>query len=181
MRASIFSISVLNALAAIATPMWSAESVSGAVVSRLCEHVKARKIMHVDRSEPEIIWSDGAMFEIAKSFPRELDELLATPTATRDLRPILKRMVPNAEQGWQEAKIVRPGRGPEHAAIQSRDGKLIVEVASPYFAYLHGRYPGARIWLKDPLNPVLFMVDATLRGAVMPIAKAASTKSSQPK
>jgi hypothetical protein len=173
MRASTFSISLLVALAAMAAPMSSAESVSGAVVSRLCEHVKARKIMYVDRSQPEIIWSDGAMFEIARTFPRELEQLMAAPTATRDLRLILKRMVPDAEQGWQEAKIIRSGRGQERAAIQSRDGKLTLEVASPYFSYLHGRYPGARIWIKDRLNAVLFIVDGTLRGSVMPLAQPA--------
>ena len=143
---------------------------SDSVVARLCQHVKARKIMHVDRSQPEIIWSDGAMFEIAHTFPRELQELIATPTSTRDLRLILKRMSPDPAQGWQEAKIIKSARGQEHAVIQSGDGKVTLNVASPYFDYVHERYPSARIWVKDRLNAVLFTLDGTLRASVMPLA-----------
>jgi hypothetical protein len=150
--------------------------VSGSVVARLCQHAKARKTMQVDRSQPEIIWSDGAMFEIARTFPRELQELITNPTLTRDLRPILKRMSPDPAQGWQEAKIVKAGRGQEHAEIESKDGQLTLRVASPYFDYVHGRHPGARIWVKDRLNAVLFIVDGTLRAAVMPIAGPASAR-----
>lgn len=171
---STFLIPLILALTAIVASGFGAESVSGDVVSRLCQHVKARKIMHVDRGQPEIIWSDGAMFEVAKTFPRELEALIAAPTVTRDFQPMLKRMVPDPEQGWQEARIVRSGRGQEHAVVQSKDGKLSLEVASPYFNYLHARYPGARIWIKNPLNAVVFMADKTVRALVMPIAKPAT-------
>ena len=176
MRRSIYFVSVLVALVLMAAPVSRADSVSGSVVARLCQHAKARKIMHVDRSQPEIIWSDGAMFEIARTFPRELQELIANPTSTRDLRLILKRMSPDPAQGWQEAKIVKAGRGQEHAMIESRDGKVTLRVASPYFDYVHDRYPAARISIKDRLNAVLFIVDGTLRAAVMPIAGPASAR-----
>ena len=176
MRRSIYFVSVLVALALFTGQVSGADSVSGSVVARLCQHVKARKIMYVDRSQPEIVWSDGAMFEIARTFPRELQELIASPTSSRDLRLILKRMSPDPAQGWQEAKILKSGRGQEHAEIQSRDGKITLRLASPYFDYVHDRYPGARIWIKNHLNAVLFLVDGTLRASVMPIAGPASAR-----
>ena len=176
MRRPIYFVPVRVALALIAASLSGADSVSGSAVTRLCQHVKARKIMYVDRSQPEIIWSDGAMFEIARTFPRELQELIASPTSTRDLRLILKRMSPDPAQGWQEAKIVKLGRGQERAVVESGDGKLTLHVASPYFDYVHERYPGARLWIKDPLNAVLFIVDGTLRASVMPIAGPASAR-----
>jgi hypothetical protein len=176
MHRSIYSVPVLVVLAFLAAPLSGADSVSDSVVARLCQHVKARKIMQVDRSQPEIIWSDGAMLETARTFPRELQELITNSTSTRDLRLILKRMSPDPAQGWQEAKIIKTGRGQEHAVIQSRDGKITLNVASPYFDYVHGRYPGARLWVKDRLNAVLFIVDGTLRATVMPIAGPAGAR-----
>ena len=176
MRRSIYFVPVLVALALVASQVSGADSVSDSVVARLCQHVKARKIMHVDRSQPEIIWSDGAMFEIARTFPRELEGLIAKPTSTRDLGPIVKRMSPDPAQGWQDAKIVKSGRGQEHATIQSADGKVTLQVASHYFDYLHERYPRARVWIKGNLNAVLFVVDGTLRASVMPIAGTASAR-----
>ena len=176
MRRSIYFVPVLVALVLAAGPVSGADSVGGSVVARLCQHVKARKVIYVDRSQPEIIWSDGAMFEIAKTFPRELQELIASPTSARDLRLILKRMSPDPAQGWQEAKIIKAGRSQEHAVIQSRDGKVTLHVASPYFDYVHERYPGARIWIKSHLDAVLFLVDGTLRASVMPIAGPAGAR-----
>jgi hypothetical protein len=170
MRGCPFLVPVFFALIVMVPPVSHAVSVSGAVVSRLCEHVKARKTIYVDRSQPEIIWSDGAMFEVAKAFPRELEELMAAPTGKPDLRLILKRMVPDPEKGWQEAKVVRSGRGQDRAVVESRDGRLTLDVASPYFGYLDARHPRARIWIKDRLSAVVFMVDGTLHGAVMPMA-----------
>jgi hypothetical protein len=170
MHRSIYFVPVIVALAFMEAQVSGADSVSASALARLCEHVKGRKIMYVDRSQPEIIWSDGAMFEIARTFPRELQELIANPTSTRDLRLILKRMSPDPAQGWQEAKIVKSGRGQEHAVIQSGDGKVTLHVASPYFNYVHERYPRARIWTRSKLDAVLFVVDGTLRASVMPIA-----------
>ena len=170
MRASIFFVSVTVALGPISSWMSAAEASAGAV-SRLSQHVKARKILYVERSQGEIIWSDGAMYEITKTVPRELETLLAPAKGGPDMRGILNRFTPKPEQGWQEAKIVRSGRGEEPAVIQSKDGQHTLEVASAYFDYLHERYPKARFWLKDRLSPVVLMVDGSVRGMVMPLAK----------
>lgn len=174
MRRLFFSTPVLVVLALGAGQVSGADSVSGSVVSRLCQHVKARKVLHVDRGQPEIIWSDGAMFEIARTFPREVQELIASSTSTRDLWPVVKRMSPDPAQGWLGAKIVKSGRGQERAVVESTDGKVTLHVASPYFEYLYGRYPNARIWIKSRLNAVLFVVDGNLRASVMPLAMPAS-------
>ena len=170
MRASICFISVTVALGAISSLMSAAEASAG-VVSRLSQQVKARKIMYVDRSQGEIIWSDGAMYEITKTVPRELEALLVAPTGSPDMRLILNRFMPKPEQGWQEARIVRSGRGQKPAVIQSKDGQHTLDVAPAYFDYLHERYPNARLWIKDRLAPVVLMVDGAIRGMVMPLAK----------
>ena len=168
------TILVLVSIAPGAVLVQAAADVSSGVVSRLSEHVKARKTLYVDRTGPEMIWSDGAMYEVAKTVPRELETLLAPAKGGPDMRAIMKRFTPNPEQGWQEAKIVRSGRGQEPAVIESRDGQHTLDVASPYFDYLHGRYPQARLWIKDRLSPVVLMVDGSVRGMVMPMASSKS-------
>jgi len=85
-------------------------------------------------------------------------------------------MTPDPAQGWQNAKILKTGRGQDHAVVQSADGEVTLSVASPYFDYVHARYPGARIWVKDRLSAVLFVVDGSLRAAVMPIAGPATAR-----
>ena len=171
MRASTFLLLII-ALGAISQV--SAAEVSAGVVSRLSEHVKTRKTLYVDRTGPEMIWSDGAMYEVTKSVPRELEALLAPAKGGPDMQAIMKRFTPQAEQGWQEAKIVRSGRGQEPAVIESKDGQHTLDVAAPYFDYLHGRYPKARLWLKDRLSPLVFMVDGNVRAMVMPMASSKS-------
>ena len=170
MSRRLFPTVFIFALAAVTTHGLASDSVSAAATSRLCQHVKQRKTVYVDKTKPEIIWSDGAMFEMARTFPRELQELIATPTETRDMHPTLARMSGKTEEGWQDAKGPRSSRSQEPAVIESADGKITVRVASPYFNYLHERYPKAQLRVKGALNPVLFVVDGTVRAAVMPIA-----------
>jgi hypothetical protein len=175
MRESFFATMLIFVLGAVSARVLGSDSVSSGVVTRLCQHVKERKVMLVDRGQAEIIWSDGAMFEIARTFPRELQELQSAPTAVRDLRPVVTRMSANVTEGWQDAKIIRSGRGQEHAVVESKDGKVTARLASPYFDYLHERYPAARIRIKSSMDPVLFVVDGTLRGSIMPIRTAERT------
>jgi hypothetical protein len=111
------------------------------------------------------------MYEITKTVPRELEALLAPAKGGPDMRGILNRFTPKSEQGWQEAKIVRSGRGEEPAVLQSNDGQHTLDVASAYFDYLHERYPNAHLWIKDRLAPVVLTVDGNTRGMVMPMAK----------
>jgi hypothetical protein len=169
MRASTI-LSVIVALGAISSAGSAAEASAGAV-SRLTEQMKTRKNIYVDRTGPEMIWSDGAMYEVTKSVPRGLEASLAPAKGGPDMRAILARFTPKAEQGWQEAKIVRSGRGQEPAVIESKDGKHTLDVASAYFDYLHERYPKARLWIKDRLTPVVFVVDGNVRAMVMGLAK----------
>src|SRR5262245_54125237 len=140
MRSCIFSAALVFALAAVVS-LSASDGASASTTSRLCQHVKERKRMIVDSSKPDIIWSDGAMFEMARTFPRELQELIAAPTAKTDLQPVLSRMSGKTEDGWQDAKPVRSLLGGrEHASVESADGKLNLRMASPYFDYLHERY-----------------------------------------
>src|SRR3954468_13979282 len=88
MRGCNSSIALIFACAVTAGRVSGSDAVGAGVVTRLCQHVKERKVMLVDRSQPEIIWSDGAMFEIAGTFPREVQELISTPTRTQDLHPV---------------------------------------------------------------------------------------------
>jgi hypothetical protein len=57
MRASIFFVLVAVALGAISSLMSAAEASAG-VVSRLSQHVKARKILYVERSQGVVGWCD---------------------------------------------------------------------------------------------------------------------------
>jgi hypothetical protein len=102
-------------------------------------------------------------------FSRELQELLAAPTSTRELRSAITRLSDDSKPEWQDAKIVKSGRGAERAVLESKDGKVTLHVASPYFDYIHERYPGARLRIKNNLSPVLFKVGATVRACVMPV------------
>ena len=168
MRRNLFSTVVLLALVVMA-PAAASDSVSSGTAARLCEFVKARKTMHVDKTGPETIWSDGAIFEVARTFPRELQELIAAPTVTRDLQLFLTRMTGKTEQGWQDASGPRSSRQ-DHAAVESADGKIKVRVASPYFNYLKERYPRAQLRIQSAYSPILFVIDGAVRAAVMPVA-----------
>lgn len=169
MRTPLLSVA-LGLVLAVPSGAAASDGATAASTAALCQQVKQRKTVIVDKTKPEIVWSDGAMFEVARTFPRELQELIDAPTATRDLHTLLSRMSGKAEEGWLDAKTPRPPRGGAHAIVESTIGSVTLHLASPYFNYLHERYPGARLRIKGPLDPILFFVDGTVRAAVMPIA-----------
>ena len=97
--------------------------VSSRTVAQLCEHVKTKKLLLVDRSRSEIIWSDGAMMEVARSFPSELEQLISSPTAARDLQPMIIQIMRNLSEGAQDAKVLDQGRGKDFVVVESADGQ----------------------------------------------------------
>jgi hypothetical protein len=163
-----FLKSLIFPLMGVVTTSSSSGAASAGAVTRLCEHVKARKNLVVDRSKPDIIWTDGAMFEIAPSFPRELQELMSTPTSSRDLHSVITKLSDDTTPDWQDAKPARSSRG-ERVAVESKDGKITVSLASQYCDYMRERYPNAQIRIKGEFNPVLFKVGGKVRGAIMPV------------
>ena len=156
--------------AAFLLPAIARAEPSDAVVSRLCQHVTQRKILHVDKSQPEIIWSDGAMLEVAKTFPAAVEEMISGATSLRDLRPVLRRLVSDRASEWKDARFSRSPKGDGYAQVQSSDGTLTLTVASAYFNYLKDRYPRARIRVRSTLDPIIFVIDDSIRATVMPIA-----------
>ncbi len=145
--------------------------VSGATMERLCHQIQGRKRLLVDRDRPEVVWSDGAMFEVAKSFPPALEQLLAAPTAMRNLHSVVNRIAQDATKpGWQDAKIDRPGAGADFAVVRSVNRAVQAHLAVPYAEYILARYPEARIRVKDARSPIVVLVGETLRVAVMPLA-----------
>lgn len=155
------------AFAFLTAAVFGSDNVSSGVVARLCEHVKARKMFLVDTSQSEVIWSDGAVFEMAKSFPSGVQELITTSTSKRELRPAVTRWYTAQKTDYQDGKIGRSSGG--NTTVTSADGKVTLKVATPYMDYLKERYPRARIRVKSEMDPILFMVDDTVRGAVMAI------------
>jgi hypothetical protein len=137
-------------------------------VARLCQAVKDRKQMIVDNAQAEIIWSDGAMFEVAGKFPPALEELIAAAKNHRDLKPTITRMSRDLAE-WKDASISRSPKGDGFRVVKSSDGELSLTVSSAYIDYLRERYPNARIRIKAELQPILFLVGGVVRGAVMPI------------
>jgi hypothetical protein len=147
-------------------------SESSGAVARLCQAVKERKQMVVDNQQPEIIWSDGAMFEVASRFPGPVQELISTAKSHRDLKPIIARMKAGLGPEWKAATVTRSSGGDTHRTVKSSDGTLSVRVASAYMDYLRERYPNAQLRIKDELQPVLFLAGDTVRAAVMPVRSA---------
>jgi hypothetical protein len=167
------------ALAITARPVLASDA-SATTTARLCDQLKQRKVMYVDKTKPDTLWSDGAIFEMARAFPRELQALIDAPTRTQDLHLFLSRMTGKTEEGWQDGSAPRLSRGPEHAVIESADGKIKVRVASAYFNYLNERYPRAKLRVKDNLSPILFVVDGTVRAVVMGKAEVQPQAPKQP-
>src|SRR5579862_8335160 len=50
------------------------------VIQRLCQHITDRKTVIVDNNQPDNMWSDGAMLEVATDFPAPLAKLISQPT-----------------------------------------------------------------------------------------------------
>jgi hypothetical protein len=123
----------------------------------------------VDNAQPEIIWSDGAMFEVASKFPAALQELISASNNHRDLKPVIARMAADLGVNWKDATVSRSPKGEKFRTVRSADGTLSVTVSSAYIDYLKERYPKARVRIKGDLQPVIFLVGDAIRGAIMPI------------
>lgn len=141
---------------------------SSGAVARLCQAVRERKQMIVDNEQSEIIWSDGAMFEVAGKFPPALQELISAAKDHRNLKPAITRMAGNPTE-WKDASVSRSPKGDAFRIVKSSDGTLSVTVSSAYIDYLRERYPKARVRIKGEFQPVLFLVGDTVRGAIMPL------------
>jgi hypothetical protein len=154
------------------TLVHSANGSDSGAVARLCQAVKERKQIIVDREQAEVIWSDGAMFEVASKFPAALQELISASKDNRNLKPTIARMTAGLGPDWKDADLTRSAIGEAHRTVRSSDGTLSLKVSAAYIDYLKERYPNARVRIKGEFQPVVFLVGDTLRGAVMPIRSA---------
>ena len=139
------------------------------VVAKLCQHVQKRQKMVVDKSQAEIVWSDGAILEIGKSFPAPLQELIAKPMREQDIRSFLQQLDSGNAAIWKTATIVDLAKSETRPTIKSSDGTISVKVENVYVDYLKQRYPSAAIRIKGEMAPILFMVDGQLKASVMPM------------
>ena len=162
---SLFTLTAL--LTSLYVP--SAIGSDSGAVARLCQAVKERKKMIVDKEQPEVIWSDGAMFEVASRFPAPLQELISASQENRSLKPVIARMAAGLGPDWKDATVSRSPSGDPHRTVKTSDGTISVRASSAYVDYLKERYPNARVRLKGELEPILFLVGDTIRAAVMPI------------
>ena len=112
---------------------------SGAV-ARLCQAVKERKQVIVDNEQPEIIWSDGAMFEVAAKFPAAVQELISASKDRRNLKPTIARMNAGLGPDWKDATLSRSPSGETYRTVKSSDGAVSVRVSSAYLDYLSRIY-----------------------------------------
>jgi hypothetical protein len=144
---------------------------SAASVARLVEQINQRKTMMVDKSEPEMVWSDGAMLEVNKTFPGPIQEVISRSTNDRPMRPIIARFLANKPEEWKDARI--GASRDNYVVVESTDGKLKLHVAAVYMNYLRERYPRAKVRVQGELSPVLFMIDGAVRATVMPIKTSA--------
>ena len=143
---------------------------SSDVVTRLCQHiVQDRKKMIVDTSQPEIVWSDGALLEIGTSFPKDLQELISHPSRQHDIRSFVNQLANRNDSDWREASVTRSSRGDRYSTIKSLDGKISTMVESLYIEYLGHRYPTASIRIRGEFEPIIFVVGDQIRGSVMPV------------
>lgn len=134
---------------------------------RLCNQVaKNRQRMLVNRLGGDTVWSDGALLERAPSFPAQLQALIGRPTEQRDMLAMLQDL-DNRKAAWQRAQLRHDGEGDFGCRI--RAGKVEAPVNCIYTTYLQARYPDAVILLKSALEPIRFVVDGTLRAALMPV------------
>ena len=140
-------------------------------VARLCQAVKDRKQMIVDKAQAEVIWSDGAMFEVNTKFPATVQELISASKDIRDLKPAIARLT--AGPDWKDATVSRSSSGDPHRTVKSSDGTVSLKASSAYMDYVKERYPNARVRIKGEFQPIVFMVGDTVRAAVMPIRSAA--------
>src|SRR5262249_39086227 len=135
----------------------------GDVVARLCQHLtRDRRKVLVDTSQPETIWSDGAIFEIAANYPPALQEMISHPTGNRDIRSFVKTLVPRLPAEWKEASIKTSPRGDRYFSIQSNDGTVTATIDALYVEYVQYRYPTAMVKVKGEFEPVVFLVDGQL-------------------
>jgi hypothetical protein len=139
-------------------------------VARLCQTVKDRNKMIVDKGQTEVIWSDGAMFEVNSKFPAALQELISASKEHRDLKPAIARLT--AGPDWKDATVSRSSGGDPHRTVKSSDGTVSVKASSAYLDYVKERYPNARVRIKGEFQPIVFQVGDTVRAAVMPIRSA---------
>ena len=139
-------------------------------VARLCQAVKDRNKMIVDKGQTEVIWSDGAMFEVNSKFPASLQELISASKEIRDLKPAIARLT--AGPNWKDATVSRSSSGDPHRTVKSLDGTVSVKASSAYMDYVKERYPNARVRIQGEFQPIVFMVGDTVRAAVMPIRSA---------
>jgi hypothetical protein len=139
------------------------------VITRLCQHiVQKRQKMIVDTNQAEIVWSDGAILEVATNFPGGLQELISRPTHYHDIRSFLAGLDAKSSQ-WKDASVTRSSRGDSYATVRTLDGKISTTVESIYVEYLGQRYPAATIRMRGELDPIIFVLDGEVHASLMPV------------
>ena len=139
------------------------------VITRLCQHiVQKRQKVIVDTNHAEIVWSDGAILEVATNFPGGLRELISRPSHYHDIRSFVTGLDAKSPQ-WRDASVTRSTRGDSYATVRTSDGKISTTVESLYVEYLGQRYPAATIRMRGEFDPIIFMVDGEVRASLMPV------------
>ena len=140
------------------------------VVDRLCRHILLnRQKVIVDTNQAELVWSDGAILEIAEHFPPGLHEIISQPSHYHDIRSFLKQFEGARATNWKQASVERSARGKRYAIVKSRDEAVSALVESLYLDYLKARYPKAQIRIREKFEPIIFVVGNEIRASVMPL------------
>jgi hypothetical protein len=135
---------------------------------RLARQVENRQKLFVNKVGDELVWSDGAILERGKAFPKQLAELIAKPTEQKDVLTFLND-VERRQGEWHPARIQRLGTG--DFDCQVNDGMVAIDVNCIYVNYLESRWRKAGFKLRAPLEPILLVEDGHVRAALMPVKK----------
>ena len=82
-----------------------APAASETAVELLCSLIAARRTMVVNKVGSDVLWSDGAMFEIGGRFPPRLQRMISVPTRRHDARPYLAALQASLNAEWLPAAV----------------------------------------------------------------------------
>jgi hypothetical protein len=150
-----------------------APAASETAVELLCSLIAARRTMVVNKVGSDVLWSDGAMFEIGGRFPPRLQRMISAPTRRHDARPYLAALQASLNAEWSPAAVDAQTRSDGQARgvdVRSSRGATRVRIDPIYLDYLLYRFPAAGLFVRGDRDPVLFVAEGRIKAAVMPLA-----------
>lgn len=162
----LFALLAVSSLVVAAAPKAGSAEAKGDALAALIKK-QGREVL-VDTSDGETIWSDSAVLERNKTFPKSIVALIASPSPDRKLEPgKVAGFLSSYQQhrdGYAPGAVERAG--PSCFVVR---GALRALVNCTYVDYLQARYPGANFFVHGALEPVLLLEQDRLHAMLMPM------------